>query len=120
MLPPSLYHCVRMVLRRATVLLVVAVALATLTAGVDGLGDGLLHLAPALLLALCLRSGRYVGEEQIALLAEAARAPRLRWPRAASQAGRGQAPQASGSRGGELLAVSLAQRGPPSAVVVAR
>lgn len=87
--------------------------------GVTGLETGLLHLAPALLLALPLLVGRYVGEERLAVLGlrrveRASRAVVLleaRLPRA---------PRATMARGGALLASALAQRGPPAALPTVR
>jgi hypothetical protein len=72
--------------------------------------------SPALVLALPLLAGRYVGEERIARLAARfvvrvrRAAPRLtaRLPRA---------PRTLVPRGGRLLACSLAERGPPAALV---
>ncbi len=78
-----------------------------------GLAEGLVMLAPALLLALPLLAGRYVGEDAI---------DRVRAARAAAPAPRrGRAPRASRPRpvlalvprGGLLLASSLATRPPP-------
>ena len=69
---------------------------------------------PALLLALPLMAGRYVGEERLARLA-AAFVPRR--PRAASSlrppARRSSQPL---PRGGRLIAASLAVRPPPAAL----
>jgi hypothetical protein len=81
-------------------------------------GAEVLLASPALVLALPLLAGRYVGEERIARLAERfvvrvrRAAPRLtaRLPRA---------PRALVPRGGRLLACSMAERGPP-AVLAAR
>jgi hypothetical protein len=81
-------------------------------------GAEVLLASPALVLALPLLAGRYVGEERIARLAARfvvgvrRAAPRLtaRLPRA---------PRALLPRGGRLLACSLAERGPP-AVLAAR
>jgi hypothetical protein len=81
-------------------------------------GAEVLLASPALVLALPLFAGRYVGEERIARLAARfvvrvrRAAPRLtaRLPRA---------PLALPPRGGRLLACSLAERGPP-AVLAAR
>ena len=81
---------------------------------VAGFGAGLLLLSPALLLALPLLAGRYVGERGLVRLARRAR-PRLRrlrparvprpWPRAVAV------------RGGRLIAAALAERGPPRLLV---
>ena len=75
-------------------------------------GAEVLLASPALVLALPLLAGRYVGENRIAQLARRfvvgvrRAAPRLsaRIPRA---------PRALLPRGGRLLACSLAERGPP-------
>jgi hypothetical protein len=76
-------------------------------------GAEVLLASPALVLALPLLAGRYVGERGIARLASrfvvrvgrAARALSARLPRA---------PRAVLPRGGRLLAASLAERGPPA------
>jgi hypothetical protein len=76
-------------------------------------GAEVLLASPALVLALPLLAGRYVGERGIARLASrfvvrvgrAARALSARLPRA---------PRAVLARGGRLLAASLAERGPPA------
>ena len=106
--------------RSIRVLLLVALAVigAVLAARVAGVGDGIEHLVPALLLALPLLAGRYVGEERLVALAErfrpehAVRVVRLtaRLPRA---------PRVRIARGGALLASALGERGPP-AVLLAR
>jgi hypothetical protein len=73
-----------------------------------GLDTGALFMAPALLLALPLLFGRYVGEER--LLPRATRTPILRAPRQLAAA----RPLATTiSRGGELIARFLAVRPPP-------
>jgi hypothetical protein len=76
-------------------------------------GAEVLLASPALVLALPLLAGRYVGERGIARLASrlvvrarrAARALSARLPRA---------PRVVLPRGGRLLAASLAERGPPA------
>jgi hypothetical protein len=81
-------------------------------------GAEVLLASPALVLALPLLAGRYVGEERIARLAarfvvdggRPARRLSARLPRA---------PRALLPRGGRLLGFSLAERGPP-AVLAAR
>lgn len=92
--------------------------LALLGTEVPGLDAGVLHLAPALALALPLLWGRYVGEERIAELAAAARSIRPR-AEATLQARLPRAPRVTASRGGRLLAASLAERGPPAGQVAA-
>ena len=76
----------------------------------------LLALAPLLLLLASLLAGRYVGEERIARLAARLR-PSARRARVA-RLGRGQRAPVVPARGGRLIAVSLAQRGPPAVLVV--
>lgn len=91
----------------------IAVLLATAVGAIDP--SGLLHLAPALMLALALLARRYPGERLIA---------RLRTGSPARTRGREQArafkPRtriaALVARGGQLLARSLAVRPPPVAV----
>lgn len=78
----------------------------------SGSTDALLFLAPALLIAIPLCGGRYVGEELIAQLVarrerpsrRPASSPRLRVPAA---------PVGWRPRGTRLLAFSLAKRPPP-------
>jgi hypothetical protein len=75
-----------------------------------GVELGLLYLAPALVLGAPLVVGRYVGEDQLAELAErpttrpARRAARLPLPRSHVRVMQ---------RGGRLVATSLAKRPPP-------
>jgi hypothetical protein len=85
-------------------------ALACLT--LVGVHSDVLLAVPALVLALPLLAGRYVGEEQLARLADAftaapRRPARMLVPRATG------APQCL-PRGGRLLAFSLAVRPPPA------
>jgi hypothetical protein len=81
-------------------------------------GAEVLLASPALVLALPLLAGRYVGEERIARLAErfVVRVRRA-MPRLTAHLPR--APRALLPRGGRLLACSMAERGPP-AVLAAR
>lgn len=103
---------------RALLLIALAAFGVVLAARVAGVCDGIEHLAPALLLALPLLAGRYVGEDKLVALAErfqpsgVVRVARLtaRLPRA---------PRVAIARGGALLAAGLAERGPP-AVLLAR
>ena len=75
-------------------------------------GAEVLLASPALVLALPLLAGRYVGEERIAWLAARFVEPvRRAAPRLAARLPR--APRALVPRGGRLLACSLAERGPP-------
>ena len=85
-----------------------------LVQGVTGVPEGVAMLVPAMLLALPLLAGRYVGEEAI---------ERARLARDPVAPGRRRAPGRSPSlrattvvipRGGLLLASSLATRPPPS------
>ena len=88
------------------------VAAWTVLAMHGGADTGLLYLAPALVLCLPLILGRYVGEEQLAELANRAplcpvrRASRLAVPRSHVRLMQ---------RGGRLVASSLAKRPPPLA-----
>lgn len=95
---------------------VVGVALA-LVGTVAGFDTGLLHLAPALLLLVPLLAGCYVGEERIAALASVLRpvVPRAVVARLCARLPR--ALRVTFARGGALLAVALAERGPPAAPV---
>jgi hypothetical protein len=92
----------------------VALALA-LVHGATGIGADALIAVPALLLLLPLAAGRYVGSERLARLARRAPAPALR------SGGRPVAPRRpsrrAGPRGGLLIAVSLARRGPPASAL---
>lgn len=75
-----------------------------------GATDALLFLAPALLIAIPLLGGRYVGEELIArLAARRARAPRQTANAPASPP----APAHWFPRGNDLIAFALAKRPPP-------
>jgi hypothetical protein len=79
-----------------------------------GYQSGLLYLAPALLLALPLLLGRYVGEEQLVELA--ARPPartRRQVLRLASPRSYARVMQ----RGGRLVASGMAKRPPPAAAL---
>lgn len=102
--------------RRIAAALAVLAACAEAVQHTAGLDLGLLHLAPALLLLFPLLAGRYVGEERIACLATA-RAPRRIRVAARPALAAPRAPRVLMVRGGELLAASLAQRGPPTAAV---
>jgi hypothetical protein len=76
-----------------------------------GAETGLLYLAPALVLALPLVLGRYLGEEQLAGLAGRPRAPRAR-PRARISTPRDHVRVMH--RGGRLVASAMAKRPPPA------
>jgi hypothetical protein len=79
---------------------------------VVGLGAGLLFLAPALVLALPLLAGRYLGAERLQLIA-ARRSPRRQGAPMAARPPHG-FPRVL-PRGGLLIAASLAVRPPPVA-----
>jgi hypothetical protein len=103
--------------RRALLSLVIAsLALAgwVLMHGVGFSGEGLVMLAPALLFAVPLLAGRYVGERAIGRVRDAragASAPRRRSTAAVP---RRRPSLALVPRGGLLLASSLATRPPPT------
>ncbi len=89
-------------------------ALVQAATGYDG---GLAFMAPAVFVAVPLLAGRYLGEDQIAHLAcwvQRRRAPR----RAPRVHGHARAPRRLLSRGGALIARSLAVRPPPLALTV--
>jgi hypothetical protein len=78
---------------------------------VTGAETGLLYLAPALVLALPLVLGRYLGEEQLAELAGASRARRARVrSRISTPLGHVRVMH----RGGRLVASAMAKRPPPA------
>jgi hypothetical protein len=77
-----------------------------------GISEDVLLAAPGLLLLLPLLAGRYLGEDGIARLSAYVAAPRRR-PRALRAAPLSRAPRVL-ARGGRLIAVALAQRGPPA------
>ncbi|HEY6759704.1 MAG TPA: hypothetical protein VI318_09445 [Baekduia sp.] len=72
----------------------------------------LLLLSPALVIALPLLAGRYVGAATLERLA-ARRAMPHRRVRAVAFAPPRRRPRASRARGGRLIAAALAERGPP-------
>ncbi len=79
----------------------------------SGATEALLFLAPALLIAIPLLGGRYVGEELIAKIA----ARRARPPRRTASApawSLSPAPADGRLRGTRLIAYSLAKRPPPA------
>jgi hypothetical protein len=103
-------------LRLLMVLAVLAVAWAVLQA-VTGYDGGWAYMAPAVFVAVPLLAGRYLGEDHIAQLArwvQKRRAPR----RAPRVCGHARAPRCVASRGGALIARSLAVRPPPPALTV--
>jgi hypothetical protein len=78
-----------------------------------GISADVLLAAPVLLLLLPLLAGRYLGEDGLARLT-AVLAPRRRRPAVALLAPPRRAPRVL-ARGGRLIAVALAYRGPPAA-----
>jgi hypothetical protein len=78
-----------------------------------GISADVLLAAPVLLILLPLLAGRYVGEDGLARLT-AALAPLRRRPAVARIAPAWRAPRLL-ARGGRLIAVALAHRGPPAA-----
>src|ERR687886_538508 len=78
-----------------------------------GISADVLLAAPALILLLPLLAGRYVGEDGIARLSAMVAAARRR-PVAVRAAQPRRAPRVL-ARGGRLIAVALAHRGPPAA-----
>lgn len=77
-----------------------------------GSTDVLLFIAPALLIAIPLFGGRYLGEELIVKLAARRERPRRR--NTAGLRSRPAAPESWRPRGTRLLAFSLAKRPPPA------
>jgi hypothetical protein len=77
-------------------------------------GDGLLCLAPVLLLAATLFARRYPGERLLAALADRRQSRQLR-PRASRRSPR--RPDVRVPRGGLLMAFALAVRPPPAALL---
>ncbi len=95
-------------------LLAVLVALTQTFAPLSGLETGLLYLAPALMLALPLLAGRYVGEDTVAKLATGFVWWRRRRAVSRLVAHLPRAPHLLVARGGRLIADALAERGPPA------
>jgi hypothetical protein len=86
-----------------------------LTLAISGSSDGFLYLAPALLIVFPLLAGRYLGESLVIKLASRGR-PR-RHPRRANVRPAPKAPAVWLPRGTRLIAFSLAERPPPTAVL---
>jgi hypothetical protein len=101
-------------------LVLAAAALATaalaLVAAATAAGPDALIALPVVLLALPLASGRYLGEERLARLVRRPPRPARRRDTAVA---RRRPRRLAGPRGGLLIAVALARRGPP-AVAAAR
>jgi hypothetical protein len=93
-------------------LILCAMAAVVLAAAAAGVPADALIAVPALLLLLPLVAGRYVGAERLVRLAR--RVPRPRLPRGARALVRRRPALRSAPRGGLLIAVSLARRGPPA------
>ena len=91
--------------------LVMGITAAQTVAGFD---IGLLHLAPALVLALPLMAGRYVGEDRLAALSAAYSSPQRR----ASAESTPHSPRRTLVRGGRLIAAVVVERGPPRALAI--
>jgi hypothetical protein len=89
----------------------IAVALAVVHV-VTGVGADALIAAPALLLLLPLVAGRYVGSERLVRLARRVLRPAHR--RGDRPVARRRPDRRPAPRGGLLIAVSLARRGPPA------
>jgi hypothetical protein len=87
-------------------------ALFAIVQSATGISADVLLAAPGLLLLLPLLAGRYVGEDRIARLSARFAAPRRR-PAAVEAMPCRRAPRVL-ARGGRLIAVALAQRGPPA------
>lgn len=92
--------------------LLVATAACCLVLALVGASDGIPFLAPALLLALPLARGIYVGEERLLAVA----GPRDRGARAPARSVPTHAAERQVPRGTRLIATSLAKRPPPSAL----
>lgn len=87
----------------------------SLLVAVPAIAEGLLYVAPALLLVLALVQRRYIGEEQIARLAQRLRRPAR--PRRVQALAPRRAPRVLMPRRGRLLGSSLASRPPPAAAL---
>jgi hypothetical protein len=95
--------------------LLLGLAAMTLGLALAGIHGDVLLALPALLLALALLSGRYVGEERLARLAAAFVPARRRAATTSLPAHARRSPRAL-PRGGRLIAASLAVRPPPAAL----
>jgi hypothetical protein len=101
--------------RPLTVGLLVATSVCCLVLALVGAADGLPFLAPALLLALPLARGLYIGERALLALA----GPRRRRRRAPARSLPTRRIEALVPRGTRLIATSLAERPPPVAAAPA-
>ena len=105
---------VRRELRPLLAIAVLGVIVA-LAESVTGLHTGLLLLSPALVLALPLVAGRYLGEDTLERLAARRAVPRRRrFAGTVVALAPRRRPRALVARGGLLLADALAERGPPA------
>lgn len=97
--------------------LLVALVLVVGAQVLDGVGSGLLYLAPAVALVLPLLAGRFLGADRLTALS----APPVRKPRRAAPAlvATGRRAPRTVVRGGRLVACCLARRGPPARVRIA-
>jgi hypothetical protein len=100
------------------VLLLAVTAAWSLGLAALGAHDALLYLAPALLLALPLAFGRYFGEDALEAVRVRRELPRPR-PAPALAPARWSV-RAAAPRGGRLVALSMALRGPPLTAAVIR
>jgi hypothetical protein len=96
---------------RSLLFLAAVAALWMLTQGVAGLDSAWLTMAPAVLIAVPLVGGRYLGERVLERVAGRAPAPRRR---TATQPARLRPARIAPRRGGLLLGLRLAERGPPA------
>jgi hypothetical protein len=103
-------------LRLMAALGVFAVVVA-LTQSVAGLDVGLLLLAPAMVLALPLLAGRYLGEDRLTHW-RAAFAPRRRRGAQVLKARLPRVARAASVSPGALIAAALGRRGPPRALLL--
>jgi hypothetical protein len=95
--------------RPLTVGLLIATSACCLALALVGATDGLPFLVPALLLALPLARGLYLGEERLLALS----APRERTARAPARSLPTRRAEPQVARGARLIARSLAGRAPP-------
>jgi hypothetical protein len=95
--------------RRLLLVLAALAVLLALAQSATGIGADALIAVPGLLLLLPLAAGQYVGEERLARCL-----PRRAHRRDAVVVVRRRAPRRAAPRGGLLIAVALARRGPPA------
>jgi hypothetical protein len=97
---------------RLLLLLCLVAVLCAAAQSIAGVHTSLLFLSPALVIALPLLAGRYVGEERLLAIARALPRPRRRARRSRPACG---LPAQVLPRGGLLIATALAVRPPPAA-----